>query len=283
MTAVPPLIQAARAREHLDDPGWVFVDCRFTLGDPAAGHAAFAAGHIPGAVHLDLERDLSGPVGPGTGRHPLPDPGVLADALSRAGIGDGHTVVCHDDAGGAMAAARLWWLLRWLGHSRVTVLDGGLAAWRAAGGPFSADPTPTRAPATFTARPRPELVADTASVREAVATGTGCLVDARAGERYAGRLEPIDPVAGHIPGALSLPHTLLLRDDGTMRAPGTARALAACGDPAHMVAYCGSGVTAALLALAVVHATGTMPRLYPGSWSAWITDPDRPIGTGERP
>jgi thiosulfate/3-mercaptopyruvate sulfurtransferase len=290
---VSTLIRATSAAAHLDDPGWVFVDCRFTLGQPDAGRTAYRTEHLPGAVYADLDRDLSGPITPGrTGRHPLPAPDALVATLSRLGIDAGTQVVTYDERTGGMAAARLWWLLRWAGHDAVAVLDGGLAAWRDAGLPTSAEPVePT--PRTFTPRFRDGLTATADDLLRALGTDRYLLLDARAADRYRGENETVDPVAGHIPGAASTPYTENLTPDGTFRDPADLRAQFAAATPAapadpgvdpapadRTVTYCGSGVTAAHTVLAYAHAGLGLPRLYAGSWSEWITDPARPVATG---
>ncbi|ROR34152.1 sulfurtransferase [Inmirania thermothiophila] len=274
-----PLTDAATLAARLGDPGWVVVDCRFRLDAPEAGEAAWREGHIPGAVYAHLERDLSGPVTAASGRHPLPAPGPLMARLGAWGIGPGTTVVAYDDAGGAFAA-RLWWLLRWLGHRRVAVLDGGLAAWLAAGGGLARDRGAVR-PCRFEGRPGGMPTVDA----EAVRAGGWCLVDARAPERYRGEEEPIDPVAGHIPGAVNLPFTGNLDRAGRFLPPAAlARRFAALGAaPQRVVHYCGSGVTAChnLLAMELAGLAGA--RLYPGSWSEWIRDPARAVARGPAP
>ncbi|MBL8251100.1 MAG: sulfurtransferase, partial [Candidatus Competibacter sp.] len=239
------LIDSVTLNDHLDDPGWVVVDCRFSLSDPAAGRRAYAESHIPGARYAHLDEDLSGPVTPATGRHPLPDPGRLAQKLGEWGVGNDTQVVAYDDMGGILAAARLWWLLRWLGHGACAVLDGGFAAWRRAGLPLTAR-QPTVRPRTFEARADDRLWLTTAQV-EALA-GQEILLDARAAARYRGELEPIDPVAGHIPGAVNLPTEDNLTADGRFRPSDQQRErfLALLdGRPASAVVHgCGSGVTA---------------------------------------
>lgn len=260
----------------------VVLDCRFSLKDPEQGFARYQAGHIPGARYAHLNRDLSGPVTPGlTGRHPLPDPQTLARRFSDWGIDASRRVVAYDDDVGAFAA-RAWWLLRWLGHDAVSVLDGGFAAWSSAGRTVETE-TPTVTSASFVPHLRPELVADANEVEEMRTHDDHRVLDARDAARFRGEVEPIDPVAGHIPGARSLPfmaHT----DAGHLRPPGDILAsfAAVLGHvPAeNAIAYCGSGVTAAHLVLAAEHAGLGRMRLYPGSWSEWITDASRPVATG---
>ena len=281
------LVSVATLRAHLDDPAWAIVDCRFMLADPPAGEAAYAAAHIPGAVYAHLDRDLCGPIVPGqTGRHPLPAVDALAATVGRWGIADGVQVVCYDAAGGAMAAARGWWLLQWLGHPAAAVLDGGWPAWLAAGGP-TASGVEQRPPRAFVARPQAAWVAEAADVAAAAADPGARVLDVRAGPRYRGEVEPIDPVAGHIPGAVCAPYEANVDATGHLLPPEALRALYAplLGEvpPGQTIAYCGSGVTAAHTVLALAAAGLPGARLYPGSWSEWILDPARPIATGAEP
>lgn len=276
------LVEVATLRAHLDRGDWCIVDCRFSLADPDAGLRAYAAGHLPGAVYAHLERDPSGPVTPVSGRHPLPEVGRLAERLSAWGIDESVQVVAYDDAGGAMAA-RLWWLLRWLGHRAVALLDGGWQAWCAAGAPVS--DRPVGRPATrFRPRPSDGAWLDAAQVQRGLSRGEVLLLDARSEARFRGDEEPIDPVAGHVPGAGNRPYTRNLGADGRFRAPSDLRAelQAELGGraPGAVVHMCGSGVTAChnLLAMEIAGLSGS--RLYPGSWSEWIRDPNRPIATG---
>jgi thiosulfate/3-mercaptopyruvate sulfurtransferase len=274
-----PLTSAARLASELasHDPP-VVLDCRWQLAG-GADRAGYDRGHLPGAVFVDLDRELTGPAGPG-GRHPLPDPAVFQAAMRRAGVGHGRPVVAYDqgDAGGA---ARAWWLLGWFGHPDARVLDGGLPAWVAAGLPLTADPPDPR-PGDFTAHPGHRPALDAAAAARVAAAGV--LLDARAPARYAGREEPIDPVAGHIPGARSAPAADLFTTGGRLAGPAELRrrfeALGVRGG-VPVGAYCGSGVTAAHTVLAL-KAAGFTAALYPGSWSEWITDPTRPIATGDR-
>lgn len=271
---------------HLNDPDWIILDCRFSLADPARGRKAYQQAHIPGAQYVHLDEDLSGPIIPGqTGRHPLPTVEAFSERLGRWGIDETVQVVAYDDLGGAIAA-RLWWMLQWLGHEAVAVLDGGFFGWHKADFAVKRGDE-TRPPRTFTPHPRPGMVADATAVEQARQEGAACLLDARAAERYAGFQEPIDPVAGHIPGARSAPFRENLDDDNTFLPPDQLRArfryLLGDTPPTSTISYCGSGVTGAhnLLAMAVAGLPGA--RLYPGSWSEWITDPARPIATGEQP
>ena len=277
------LIDADSLRELLGGQGLAVVDCRFDLMNPGAGRLAYLRGHIPGARYADLDRDLSGPVGPRTGRHPLPSPQGFAGWLGANGIGDDDQVIAYDEVNGSIAA-RLWWMLRWLGHGAVAVLDGGLAAWTARGGELEPG-QPTFPPERFT----PRIDADaatapavsTAELERALRDDRTLLVDARAAERYAGTVEPIDAVAGHIPGAVNHPFTANLATDGRFLPAAELRRLwqerLEDPDAANLVAMCGSGVTAChnLLGLEVAGLPGG--QLYAGSWSEWIRDPQRPV------
>ena len=274
------LIDAAAARAHRAEPGWVFVDCRFVIRDPARGRLDYLDSHIQGAVYADLDKDLSGPVVPGrTGRHPLPGADSLVRAFSEMGIGPETQVVAYDESTGAMAAARLWWLLKWAGHDAVAVLDGGFRAWTAAGMPCAAG-SESRAPAKFAAAFRPELVVDAGRVLSVLNDPGWVVLDARTADRYRGENETLDPVAGHIPGAVSAPYGAALGADGLFRPAAEVARLygsAMAGrDAEHAILYCGSGVTAAHGVLACAHAGLGVPRLYAGSWSDWITDGKRP-------
>lgn len=277
-----PLISTAELAGRLSDPDWLVADCRFELSRPDAGREAWRAGHIPGAIHVDLERDLSRPVTPDSGRHPLPAPDEFAATLGRLGIGNGTRVVCYDAGSGAFAA-RLWWMLRWVGHDGVAVLDGGFAAWTAEGRPVSTEPS-SRTPAVFVPRPRPALVVDAREVAAALARGE-MLVDVRNAERFRGDVEPIDAVAGHVPGAVNLPFSESLDETGRFRTPAALgerwRERAGALPGRAPICMCGSGVTAChgLLALAAAGIDGG--RLYAGSWSEWIRDPARPVARGE--
>lgn len=274
------LISAADLRRLLTGrpaPATV-LDVRYRLGGTGGGPGEFAAGHVPGAVYVDLDDALADPPGE-RGRHPLPDPARFAAAMRAAGVGLTRPVVVYDDWSGR-AAARAWWLLRHHGHPDVRVLDGGWSAWQAAGGEVETGPGTPPAPGDFEPRPG-DLRVVTADEVPAV----GVLVDARAPERYRGEVEPIDPVAGHVPGAVNVPTDANLRPDGTFRPANELRALyadvgaTAGGDVA---AYCGSGVTAAHDVLAMELA-GVDAALYAGSWSEWVADPGRPVARGPHP
>jgi thiosulfate/3-mercaptopyruvate sulfurtransferase len=285
-----PLVSVEWLRDQLGKPGLVVVDCRFVLGEPGAGERAWQEGHVPGAAVLDVDRDLSAPPGAG-GRHPLPSAEHFEAAARRAGIGPDSHVVAYDEAGEG-GAARLWWLLRHFGHDQVAVLDGGLRAWRAAGGELATEPEPI-ALGSFVARAREgdtlsaaEIERASLRVREAQAPGAEpCsaerasprLLDARAPERFRGETEPIDPVAGHIPAARNVPWASVA-PDGRFLEPAELRERLGA-EP--FVAYCGSGVTACTL-LVAAELAGVEGRLYPGSWSEWCAS-GRPVETGDPP
>lgn len=266
--------------EHPTDPDLRIVDVRFSLADPLAGYMAYREGHIPGAVYLNLETDLSAPLQPDRkgGRHPLPTPEAFARTLSQAGIGNEHWVVVYDDNG--MVAPRLWWMLRWLGHDAVAVLDGGFKAYVEAGGRLEAGVSPYP-PATFTPHPRPEMVLDAASVANRPA-GT-ILIDSRAPERYRGEVEPLDPVAGHIPGAINRDWTDSLGPDGRFKPAEVQRERFAGAEGKDLIVYCGSGVSATANLLALEVAGIKNAKLYAGSWSDWVSDPRRPVVKGGQP
>ena len=273
------LIGPEALRERIGSPQMLLVDCRFDLGDPAAGERAWSEAHIPGAMYAHLDRDLSGQPTRTSGRHPLPAPEAFADTLGRWGVTPETQVVAYDASAG-MIASRLWWMLRWAGHDAVAVLDGGLQAWRDGGGIL--DGSIARRPrSTFDLRLRPQMAVGTPEVVELLRSKAGRLVDARSVERFKGLAEPIDPVAGHVPGAVNVPCQSNLGPDGRFRAAeelgGLWQAVLG-GDPADaIVCMCGSGVTACHNLLALEHAGLPGARLYVGSWSEWIRDPARPV------
>ncbi len=259
------------------------VDARASLADPRSAAAQFAAGHLPGAVHADLDRDLSDLRRQGHGRHPLPESEAFAATLGRWGIGPDTQVVVYDAGDGSMAAARLWWLLRLIGHARVAVLDGGLAAWQHAGLPLAAMaadvPLLPAYPGHFDAR----AIVGVEEVSARLKHAPGWLLDARANERFRGEVEPLDPVAGHVPGAVNRPFALNLKD-GRLRPAAELRAelqpLIGPHDPSQVVVMCGSGVTACHLLLAMETAGLSGARVYADSWSGWVGDRNRPVATG---
>ncbi|QBE63015.1 sulfurtransferase [Pseudoduganella lutea] len=278
------LIDAATLAQHIDDPQWVVLDCRHDLLNPAFGREAFAAGHLPGAQFASIDDDLSGPkTGAGStfrGRHPLPERAALIETLRRFGIDDTTQVVAYDAHGG-MYAARLWWLLRSIGHEAVAVLDGGLPAWQAAGQPVSTDVAP-RAPGGITERPSLTRAVSVDDVVANLSTGGFTVVDARASDRFRGENETIDPVGGHIPGAKNRFFKDNLGADGKFKPAAQLKEEFAplFASPSSAVMQCGSGVTAChnLLALEVAGMPGA--ALYPGSWSEWCAAPERPVATG---
>ncbi len=278
--AYSTLIDGATLEQHLGDPGWCVVDLRHQLSDPAYGERAYAALHIPGAVFLHLDRDLSGPMTGTNGRHPLPDLHSLAAKLGGAGIGNDTQVVVYDDAQG-MIAGRLWWLLRLLGHDKVAFLDGGFPLWQAEGRPLSAE-VPARPAAGFVAVPT--TLADKVDADWLLGNLEApelCLIDARGPDRFRGENETIDPVAGHIPGARNRCFKDNIEADGRFKPAAVLRSeylalLAGC-DPKDVVVQCGSGVSACLNLLAMEVAGLHGARLYPGSWSEWCSDASRPV------
>jgi thiosulfate/3-mercaptopyruvate sulfurtransferase len=274
------LISVAELAKHLDDPAFVIFDCRHELTNPGFGVKAYAESHIPGALFAHLDRDLAAPLTGRNGRHPLPDPKVFAEWLARMGVAEGKQVIGYDNAGGVYAS-RLWWMLRWLGHQNVAVLDGGWQAWLAAGQPVTID-VPVPKPARF-AIARRESPVDAQYVLNHLQSPEMVLLDARANDRYHGQNETIDPVGGHIPGA----HNRFFKDNltpqGFFKSPEQLRddfkPFVGSGAPEKVVSQCGSGVTAChnLLAMEIAGLKGG--RLYPGSWSEWIADPSRPRAT----
>ena len=278
------LIQAAELQPRVTDPTWLIVDCRFDLTDPAAGEAAYRHSHLPNAVYAHLDRDLAGPIDVTTGRHPLPDPDKFARVLGAWGL-DERTQVIAYDADTGMFAARLWWLLRWVGHDAVAVLDGGLRAWRAAGLGETSE-VPQRARTSFRARPRRNMWLETSEVAARVQRSDWRLLDARAPERFAGKVEPLDPVAGHVPGARNHPLPTNLGPDGKFLSAAELRerydrSQSGVVDEQTIV-MCGSGVTACHLALGMEIAGKPGAKLYAGSWSEWIRDPSRPVAKDDK-
>jgi thiosulfate/3-mercaptopyruvate sulfurtransferase len=264
-------------------PEWRLFDCRHDLKDTEYGARAYAKEHIPGALHLHLDRDLSGATTGRNGRHPLPSIEAFAARMSACGVGNDTQVVAYDNEGGIFAA-RLWWLLRWLGHDKVALLDGGLPGWKRSKRPLD-NAVPAITPASFTPRPRPESMIDAAPILDALGSDALLLIDARSPERFAGENETLDPVGGHIPGAINRFYFDNLDDSGCYFKPADELRMeftAALGNrnPATVVQQCGSGVTAChnLLAMELAGLSGS--KLYPGSWSEWCADPSRPVATG---
>jgi thiosulfate/3-mercaptopyruvate sulfurtransferase len=276
------LVSAADVIAHLGDPAWRVFDCRHDLQNTEYGANAYAKGHIPGALFLNLDRDLSGEKDGRNGRHPLPDPAAFAARMGACGIGPDTQVVAYDNEGGIFAS-RLWWLLRWLGHDKVALLDGGLPAWRRARQPLVTD-VPVVVPATLPIHPQ-ALAVDAGFVMKHLQSPAMLILDARAPERFSGEEETLDPVGGHIPGAINRFYFDNLDDTGCYFKPADElRAdfdtILAGRDPASVVQQCGSGVTAChnLLAMEIAGLNGS--KLYPGSWSEWCADPARPFATG---
>lgn len=289
---------------RLYEPEQIIVDCRFTLGNPQAGRDSYEEEHIPGAVYLDLELDLSSPVTEHGGRHPLPDPEVLAARLAKLGIGNNSRIVAYDDESG-MNAARLWWLLRYLGHEQVFILEGGFSQWKAGKYPVT-DHQPVRVPSTFVANVQPHMLAGVEEVRRVSMKTTGdgavagvntgntaavaaspsalpILVDSRANDRYQGRNETLDPVGGHIPGAVNYFWKDTQNADGSFKsADELAEHFAGIDKEAEIIVYCGSGVTACPNVLALEKAGYKNVRLYAGSWSDWISYEGNAVATGEK-
>jgi thiosulfate/3-mercaptopyruvate sulfurtransferase len=281
------LIEPAALAAHTDDANWVIVDCRHDLMNLAAGRDAYAAGHLPNALFADMEHELSGEKrdagGAFRGRHPLPEKDAFIDLLRSWGVNDDTQVVAYDAHGG-MFAARLWWMLRWVGHEAVAVLDGGVPAWQAAGMPLSTDAPATRPRGAIASSDALVTTVDVNAVLHNVEHGGRQVVDARAPDRFRGENETIDPVGGHIPGAKNRFFKDNLQADGRFKAAEQLKSElgVAVGDPHNAIMQCGSGVTAChnLLALEVAGMPGA--ALYPGSWSEWSADAARPVVTGQR-
>jgi thiosulfate/3-mercaptopyruvate sulfurtransferase len=276
------LVSVTDLATHLDDAGWVVCDCRHDLTDTEAGRRAYAESHIPGARFVHLDEDLSAPRTGRNGRHPLPNPDWFARRLGELGISNESQVVAYDASGG-FYAARMWWMLRWLGHDAIAVLDGGWDAWRRAPHPIT-DQIPVVKKARFVARQRANRVCDAGFIAANLGQQKLRLVDARSADRYRGENETLDPVGGHIPGAINRFFRLNLEADGRFKAATTLRKefteLLGNNASEQVTHYCGSGVTAChnLLAMEIAGLAGS--RLYPGSWSEWCSDPSRPVATG---
>lgn len=283
---VSSLVSTEWLAAHLTDPNLRIVDVRWYLFDKdKTGQQEYLRGHIPGAVFLDLDKDLSAPPGEGPGRHPLPSPQVFAQTASRAGIGPDTHVIAYDDAGGA-TAARLWWLLRYFGHAKVSLLDGGIAHWISEGRPLETE-APRVPSATFVPHPNPEMVVDQATVDALRNDPNALVLDVRVPERYQGKIEPLDPRAGHIPGAKNAPLSTNLRGEEDTRFHDPSRLKREYekmgADRAEkIVCYCGSGVNACQTVFAL-NLAGFTALLYEGSWSDWSSNPERPAKTGPNP
>jgi thiosulfate/3-mercaptopyruvate sulfurtransferase len=276
------LVSTDTLASHLDDPRWVIFDCRHDLMDHGKGERLYRERHIPGAHFAPVETALSGTKTGANGRHPLPDPNEFAGFLARHGVSDASTIVAYDDVG-SQYAARLWWMARWIGLQRVGVLDGGIPKWIAENRPVTVE-MPVARSASLQARPSNEMVWTLDEVEQRQANADSVLVDARAPERYRGETEPIDPVAGRIPGAVNRFYKANLKPDLTFRPPEELRpefeALLAGRNPENVGHYCGSGVTSCTNLFAMEYAGLSGSKLYAGSWSEWIADPARPITKG---
>jgi thiosulfate/3-mercaptopyruvate sulfurtransferase len=285
MTTFTTFISTIDLADHLDDLRWVVCDCSFDLTKPEWGRENFLSGHIPGALYAHLDEDLSSPRLPHTGRHPLPDSAAMAARFSSWGIGPSSQVVVYDTVGGGFAA-RLWWMLRYCGHAAVAILEGGLGQWKKEGRFIVGGPAAARPHAVFTPQIDPAMACDAKQVEDIRHDPAWKLVDARAGMRFRGEQEPIDPVAGHIPGALNRFHGQNLGPDGLLLSKEQLKSdfqtLLGNTPVAKTVVYCGSGVTSCFHIAVMEHIGLGSPRLYPGSWSEWIRDPSRPVATGEK-
>ncbi|WP_142530071.1 sulfurtransferase [Pedobacter westerhofensis] len=269
-------ITAEEASQNLNNSGFLFIECSYALADPQWGRAEYEKSHIPNAVYADLHDDLSGTIISGTtGRHPLPSKESLTATFSKLGIDENTQVVAYDMQSGAMAAARLWWLLQWSGHQNVAVLSGGKSYWEKKGFPLAGLQT-ERTPKQYKASFNDDFLVQSDDVLKEIEQTGSCIIDSRTNDRYQGQNESIDPVAGHIPTAISKPFNSLLNPEGMIGDD------AKLGDyfkdtPGEAVFYCGSGVTAAFNILLFVHSRKVFPKLYAGSWSEWIADKSRPI------
>lgn len=275
------IIHPAELSKILQQPGTVVFDTRFSLGDTGYGERMYSEGHLPRAFYLHLDRDLSGPVTATSGRHPLPAMDRFVERMRTHGVSADSQVVAYDDASG-MFAARCWWLLKWMGHERVAVLDGGLPAWMRHGGLLEVGIPPLPPRGDFIHRIRDSMLVEVDELQQGLAEGTIVLCDARAPERYRGDVEPIDKAAGHVPGAINIPYAQNLDEQGCFLEPAAlAKIHAHPADVGTVVHMCGSGVTACHNVLATAISGQPVPALYAGSWSEWITDPDRPIARGD--
>ncbi len=280
------LVSADTLAEHLDDPTWRVFDCRHDLGNTEYGAHAYAKGHIPGALFMHCDRDLSGPLTGKNGRHPLPDIATFAKRMSECGITPDTQVVAYDNEASAFAS-RLWWMLRWLGHDKVALLDGGLPGWKRAKLPLEVEVRPV-VPTQFVPRPCAEMLVDTAYVQQHFRAPDMLLLDGRSEERFAGQNETLDPVAGHIPGSINRFYYDCLDDAAIyFKSADELRAefvdLLGDRDPRTVVQVCGSGVTACVNLLGMEIAGLHGSKLYAGSWSEWCSDSSRPAATGDQP
>ncbi len=277
------LISANELSGHIKDPNWIVFDCRFTLAETGAGRAAYLQSHLPGAIYVHLDDDMSSPITASTGRHPLPDVTAFSEKLSVWGVDASKQVIVYDDAFGAIAG-RMWWLLRWLGHTRVAVLDGGLPTWQRENYPMQSV-LPSLSPAAFFPNVNNELLVDVEFVESRMSNDNFVIVDARAEERFSGDAEPLDNVAGHIPGALNMPFDDNLAISSLFETQEVLTQLykdvIKQVDYENVIHMCGSGVTACHNILAMEYAGMRGSKLYAGSWSEWITDPKKPVAVNE--
>ncbi len=279
------IIDAQTLSDHLNDDGWRVFDCRFSLFDPSAGQRGYDKGHIPGAIFTDLEQHLSAKKTSTSGRHPLPEFKDFIRFIEEWGVRPDSQVVVYDDAGGVFAG-RLWWMLRWIGHKNVAVLDGGLPAWERYGFPLTSrtENVDSQSPGSYPVQPLDELFVSTADVENNLHSKEYTLFDARGAERFTGEKEPVDPVGGHIPHAINLPFSVNLDDDGCFLPKSLLRErfepLVDSLAPDNVIHMCGSGVSACHNILAMEIAGLPAPKLYVGSWSEWVTDSSRPVATG---
>jgi thiosulfate/3-mercaptopyruvate sulfurtransferase len=279
------LIDTETVASRLTDPAFVIIDCRYSVEDPPWGGREYFHQHIPGAAFASIDDDLSAPKTGTNGRHPLPDPEAASRTFARFGISEGVQVVAYDQDAG-MYASRLWWMLRWLGHDAVAVLDGGFTKWLAEKRPVRSG-TETHPHREFRGSPRAGWIADASEVQKVLGSRDWLMLDARAPERYRGEVEPVDKIAGHIPGAANHFYKWNVNDDGTFRSAAeiteSFRKSIGRTSVSRVICYCGSGVTACQDLLALEHAGLPGARLYPGSWSEWLSDPSRPIERSTEP
>lgn len=279
------IVSTEALAQHLQSPDWVIIDCRFDLANPNWGNQEYLDGHIPGAFFADLNHDLASPITPTSGRHPLPDPDKWRETVSKWGITPDTQVVAYDSTGGSLAAVRVWWLLRAYQHHNVAVLDGGYPKWIQENRPVETRLPQPRLMSDFTGQLDPQVMVTSSEMVDLHSDPEIRLIDARSAERFRGEIEPIDPVAGHIPGAKNRPVAHNLDANQTFKTPEKLRLefmeLLQGVSPDNVIAYCGSGITAAhnLLAMEIAGLSGA--RLYAGSWSEWIRDPSRPVQTGQ--
>lgn len=275
------LVSAQDTLEHLEDPNWRIIDCQFDLKDKSHGYQSYRKEHIPSAIYADLENDLSSPISANSGRHPLPAVSDICEKFSKWGIQTNTQVIVYDNVFGSYAA-RLWWLLKWLGHRKVAVLNGGLTFWKQAGYPLTSK-MPTVNPVDFSAQPNMSMMVDTNYIANTLSTSVLTLIDVRDSERYKGLQEPIDKAAGHIPGAINIPWKTNLDQNGlylnSSQLQTQYQEILKNQESQNLVFMCGSGVSACHSLVALENIGISHTKLYPGSWSEWIQDASRPIET----